>query len=336
MLTYNDQVLYCFSKESFLSHNKNDEYYIYSIFSSWNFKLDNTFDPWGHYKLIENNFNLDDYNNRFVKQVDKDSKLFFFESSNFPRVKLKQISCKRCNNISNANYAVVHEHEKLYSFDDEIIIFKVKGLQYLIYKKDFIEIFHEDFNLISDLLKITVFDDPIKVIFCGLMYAITNNSDFPHIVDSDIKLICDYDLDQQINKSLPSITEEELFIIQDMLLSNDYSNKKLAAKMICAYNPQDFPLTFKTLIFSNGQFFRYEKFVLLNQFLDTLNIKEISWSYISNLVKLLSLDIDNCSQNDIEYCKKIISRDKKLYDNLKFRLEKTKVKNNGFKRLLDV
>ena len=220
---------------------------------------------------------LSNVDNLRTTTINPESKLFFDQSSGFPRFKLGLTDNKRCIKVPKADYIVV-SGEVNYSITSEqlVVIQDSKGV-YIIDWDDWVMYFGSDFQkLKTQLCGYHTFEPDAQIIYIGRIQSYSKDSLYlakyvngeytvPYITDTDLDKIC--------CSMCPEPTYDEFLSIVDMLNSEDASVVQLGIKMLTGYNVEKYKLSFRLILCTRRNWYDWSRnLVACKQLLDTLKL----------------------------------------------------------------
>ena len=259
--------------------------------------------------------------------LKKGSTLYFGKTAKFPRFKLASTSdYKRCIKLDKADFVVIGNDIPVdYSGSNCIVIEDDKNV-YFISSEYYLNSIRVEISarkkFEADQLKFLL-DNQLfygtnpKVIYKGnySTFAGKNTiSDVENILNGTYtNIILDSDVDAEINKVLPTLTEEDVTSINDLFNSSDTASQELGLKLLTGFNVEATPVTVRTLI---GQ---YEKLRWLNAW-NSVGVQQvlssIKWtgfiSFPTYIYNALQWSEDQgtvpYSEEDLKLCRKLYAR----------------------------
>lgn len=260
--------------------------------------------------------------------LKKGSTLYFGKTSKFPRFKLASTSdYKRCIKLDKADFVVLGNDIPIdYSGSYCIVIEDDKNVYFI--SSDYylnsirVEPYSERKKFETDPLNFLL-DNQLfygtnpKVIHKGNYSAFYGKNvvfDVENILNGNYtNIILDSDVDAEINKVLPTLTEEDVNSINDLFNSSDTASQELGLKLLTGFNVEATPVTVRTLI---GQ---YEKLRWLNAW-NSVGVQQvlssIKWTgfisfptYIYNALQWTEEQgTAPYSEEDLNLCRKLYAR----------------------------
>lgn len=257
--------------------------------------------------------------------LKKGSVLYFGKTSEFPRFKLaNNQDYKRCIKLDKADVVVVRDHiPSDYSGDSGIFIEDSKAL-YMISSDWYLNSVRFDARACrtsweQDAIQFMIrnhlfFGENPKICYKGFYIGFegkNNKNDILNILNGTYTdIVFDSDVDTEINKTLPVLTEADIESINDLFRSSDTASQELGLKLLTGYNVQATPVTVRTLI---GQYERLRYLNAWNSVGVTQVLESVHWTgfiqfptYISNALQYEKNK--TYDENDLKLCRKLYAR----------------------------
>lgn len=261
------------------------KFFNYSTFNYWR-NAGRTGDPFyessWHAGMLSRSFlypkqDLSNIDNLKTTTINPESKLFFDQSSGFPRFKLGLTDNKRCIKVPKADYIVVSGEVNYSITPEQLVVIQDANGVYIIDWDDWVMFFNSDFHRMkAQLSGFHNFETDAQIIYIGRIQSYAKDSLYlakyasgeytvPYITDTDLDKIC--------CSMCPEPTYDEFLSIVDMLNSADASVVQLGIKMLAGYNVEKYKLSFRLILCTRRNWFDWSRnLVACKQLLDTLKI----------------------------------------------------------------
>lgn len=258
--------------------------------------------------------------------IKSDSKLFFDETSKFPRFKLGLTSIKRCIKEAKANVIVVSGEQHYCTTTSEYVVLTQSEYEvvYLISSEDFTALFNNKLDLLKSCLP-NIFTTELKILYRGTLNTYEKDSLYvaKYLTgEYTLPFITDNELDKFCNSMCPDPNYDEFINIIDMLNSDDAAVVQLGAKMLTGYNVDKYRLTFRLILMSRKKWYDWcRNLTAIKQLCNTLCIERWQvYDCFSNASGIVQEPKASYTVEDIAMAKKIaktlITEDLQRYANM--------------------
>ena len=299
--------IYWFSKDNYAYNNRKSSKESYTCVCFGQYCIDwRGITNWNGY-IIGEDFNILDYAANFVDELPENPVLYFDESSNFPRTKLKAANYKRTLDAKKANAIVLGQSAEVKCIDIIYHIFTDSTEIFSISNDCFHEYFYGDWEILESNKKLGLtFQGHLKPIYSGTIKVVFDKTETLKMFNDGFyskPFILDTSLDNIVNQELPDPDLQSLIAIREMLNSPDSTTIKLGASLAAGFNVSKWPLTFRTLLeldLSWTKAMNGGNAVVIKQMQNTLKIGPYSyyggWWVLANHIQALKEDY---SEEDI-------------------------------------
>ena len=265
--------------------------------------------------FIEADYNVENYFSNFITKLPDKPIFYFDESSKFPRTKLNFVGYKRCIKPEKANVIVIQNVAQVKTTSEEYIIFTDSEQLFGISASDFIKYFNGDFNNMKANQSSIGYDfkDKLLCLYSGRLKGILDPTETIKKFNNNTykkPFILDNELDRIVNENLPDPDLDSLLTIKDMINSTDRSVVKLGANMAAGFNLTKWPLTFRVLLGTSGnwaQTYYGGNSVVIKQMWNTLKFKRVGLGFycVCSLIDSLK---ETYSKEDIRLAQELATR----------------------------
>ena len=207
--------------------------------------------------------------------IKPETRLYFDQSSGFPRFKLSLSNNKRCIKIPKADYIVVSGITNYKDSDEIYFVLEDDNGIYIIEEGEYNLVFGTLSVFESKLSQFNSFSN-LKLAYQGRLYSFTKDNVYLMKYatgEYTVPYITDCDLDKIICNMCPDMTYDELLSIVDMINSEDAAVVQLGMKALAAYNVEKYRLTLRLILMTRKNWFLYTKNTVgTKQLMETLNI----------------------------------------------------------------
>ena len=208
--------------------------------------------------------------------IKPESRLYFDESSGFPRFKLSMSNNKRCIKVPKADYIVVSGNTD-YKTDTNrnYIVFEDDYGVWIVEEGEYNLVFGNIATFQANLLNFNVFSN-LKLVYQGRLYGFSKDS--VYLVkyatgEYTVPFITDCDLDKVICNMCPDMTYEDILSIIDMLDSEDTAVVQLGMKALQAYNVEKYRLTLRLILMTRLNWYTFTRNTVgTKQLMETLDL----------------------------------------------------------------
>lgn len=256
--------------------------------------------------VVGENFDVLDYASNFIDKLPENPVLYFDESSNFPKTKLKLTNYKRTLSVNKADVIVLGQSAEVKCINTVYHIFTDTTEVFSIRDDWFQKYFLGDWEILKKDKKIGLtFQGPLRPIYSGPIKLVFDKTETIKMFKEKVytkPFILDTCLDSIVNQVLPDPDLRSLMSIRELLNSSDKTTIKLGASLASGFNISKWPLTFRTLLELNLSWARAENggsTVTIRQMKDTLKINSYApggWDTLTNHIEGLKEDY---SEEDI-------------------------------------
>lgn len=249
-----------------------------------------------------------------TKTLKPDSRLFFDQSSSFPRFKLSVSGNKRCIKQAKADIIVVSGDTNYHSPEGDWVILEDDAAVYLVNGDDWSMWFS------ANLTKFTAavssyrqFKGNLGITYQGRVTSYGKDTVYlAKYADGDYTLpyITDNELDKAICGMCPEPTYDEIMSVIDMLNSDDASIVQLGVKLITGFNVEKYKMTFKLILYTRSNWYHQTRNTVgTKQLIDTLGINTYyigdNFGYNCNYIEKRG---ESYTAEDVALAKKVSSK----------------------------
>lgn len=203
------------------------------------------------------------------------TRLYFDQSSGFPRFKLSVSNNKRCIKVPKADYIVVSGNTDYKNPDKIFYVLEDDNRIYIVEELEFNSWFGTLSNFESKLSGFLSFSN-LRLTHQGRLYSFLKDNVYLMKYatgEYTVPYITDRDLDKIICNMCPDLTYDELLSIVDMINSEDASVVQLGMKALSAYNVEKYRLTLRLILMTRHNWYLYTKNTVgTKQLIETLDI----------------------------------------------------------------
>lgn len=212
-----------------------------------------------------------------TKTLQADTRLFFDQSSSFPRFKLTVSGNKRCIKQAKADVIVVSGNTDYNHPDNNYVVLEDDAGVYLINEDEWNTWFNGSLkDFIAAMSSCKTFGSNLCLAYQGRVNTYSKDNVYlAKYADGTYTLpyITDNNLDEIICGMCPEPTYEEVISLVDMLNSEDSAVVALGVKMLTGFNVAKYKLTFRLILYTRSNWYAYTRNTVgTKQLVDTLNL----------------------------------------------------------------
>lgn len=199
--------------------------------------------------VIELNNTKRTFNPKHFGTLTEGATLYFDKSATFPRYKLEGTGFKRCIKKEKADFIIVGKTDIKGYYRSWFYVYEDPNYMYVAYYASDDSTNQQAFRDAGLTNMKQIWAGHCQIYGPDAQILLESNPTKPYIYDTD--------LDEYINKALPTITESDVKQIMAMIASNDPTIVDLGLKTLASYDVTNKPMTVKTMLLINKNWVNY-------------------------------------------------------------------------------